>query len=69
MHAIAWGGALMFFFLFSFTDQYASGLYISGVLLLTGLVCTARLICSDHTPFEVWSGLFIGLLAQWVAWQ
>jgi hypothetical protein len=69
MHATALGGALMFFFLFSFTDEYASGLYLSLVLLVTGLVCTARLIGSDHTAFEVWSGLFIGLMAQWIAWQ
>ena len=69
MHAIAMGSALMFFFLFSFTDDYASGLYLSLVLLATGLVCTARLILSAHSTFEIWSGLFIGLLAQFIAWQ
>lgn len=69
MHAIAMGGALMFFFLYSFSDPYASGLYLSLTLLATGLVCTARFLCSDHTPFEIWSGLFVGLAAQWVAWQ
>jgi len=69
MHAIAMGGALMFFFLFSFQDEYASGLYLSLVLLATGLVCTARLINSNHSFFQVWSGLFIGMLAQYIAWQ
>jgi hypothetical protein len=69
MHAIAMGGALMFFFLFSFSDEYASGLYLSLALLATGLVCTARFLCSDHTPFQVYSGLFVGVLSQWVAWQ
>jgi hypothetical protein len=69
MHAIAMGSALMFFFLFTFSDSYASGLYLSIVLLATGLVCTARLIVSDHSAFHVWFGLFIGLLSQWVAWQ
>ncbi|MBS1662226.1 MAG: hypothetical protein JST68_14370 [Bacteroidetes bacterium] len=69
MHAIAMGGALMFFFLFSFTDSYASGLYISVALFLTGLVCTSRLILGAHTNFEIWSGLFVGLLAQYIAWQ
>jgi hypothetical protein len=68
MHATAMGGALMFFFLFSFSDEYASGLYLSVVVLLTGVVCTARLIVSDHTRWDVWSGLFIGMLAQYVAW-
>lgn len=69
MHAIAMGGALMFFFLFSFNDIYASGLYLSVALLLTGLVCTSRLLLSAHSGFEVWSGLFVGLLAQYIAWQ
>lgn len=69
MHAIAMGSALMFFFLFSFTDNYASGLYLSLVLLVTGLVCSARLVLSAHSNFEIWSGLFIGILAQVIAWQ
>jgi hypothetical protein len=69
MHAIAVGGAMMFFFLFSAQDDYASGLYLSVVVLVAGIVCTSRLICSDHTRFQVWSGLFIGILSQWIAWQ
>jgi hypothetical protein len=69
MHAIAMGGALMFFLIFSFHDAYASGLYISVALLATGLVCTSRLILSAHNNFEIWSGLFVGMLAQFVAWQ
>jgi len=69
MHTVAMGGALMFFFLLSFNDEYTSGLYISLVLLVTGLVCTARLLTGAHTLFQIWSGLFVGLLAQWIAWQ
>jgi hypothetical protein len=69
MHAIAVGGLTMFFFLFSFRDAYASGLYLSAALLVTGLVCTSRFLCSDHRPFEIWSGLFTGMVVQWVAWQ
>jgi hypothetical protein len=69
MHAIALGSAAMFFFLFSFTDAYASGLYLSVVLIVTGLVCSARLFLSAHSAFEIWSGLFIGMLAQFIAWQ
>lgn len=69
MHSMAMGGALMFFFLFGFNDQFGSGLYIAIALLLTGLVCTSRLIVSAHNGFEVWSGLFVGILAQFIAWQ
>jgi hypothetical protein len=69
MHAVAMGGALMFFVLFGFHDVYGSGLYIALALLLTGLVCTSRLILSTHSVFEVWSGLLLGLLTQLIAWQ
>ncbi|MBN9385754.1 MAG: hypothetical protein J0H74_33675 [Chitinophagaceae bacterium] len=69
MHGIAMGGAMMFFFLFSFTDSYASGLYISITALAAGLVATARLITGDHKPFEIYSGLIVGMLGQYIAWQ
>lgn len=69
MHAIAMGGALMFFYLFGFHDAFGSGLYIAVALLSTGLVCTSRLILGVHTGFEVWAGLFVGMLTQYIAWQ
>jgi hypothetical protein len=69
MHSIAMGGALMFFYLFGFSDEFGSGQYIAVALLLTGLVCSSRLILSAHSSFEVWIGLFTGMLAQFVAWQ
>jgi hypothetical protein len=69
MHGIALGGAMMFFFLFSFTDNYASGLYLSIAVLAAGLVATARLLTGDHTPFELYSALFIGMLAQYIGWK
>ena len=68
MHTVAIGSALLFFLLFSFSDDYASGLYLSIVLLVTGLVATSRLLVSDHSNFEVWSGLIIGMLAQLLGW-
>lgn len=69
MHAIAMGGAMMFFFIFSFTDNYASGLYVSIAVIAAGLVATARLITGDHKPFDIYSGLIIGMLAQYIAWH
>ena len=69
MHGIAMGGALMFFILFSFHDAYASGLYLALATLATGIVATSRLITGDHTPFEIYIGVFIGMLAQFIAWQ
>ncbi len=69
MHALAVGGLAMFFILFSFADGFSSGLYLSLALLITGIVCTSRLILSAHTFFEIYFGLFIGALAQFIAWQ
>jgi hypothetical protein len=69
MHTIAVGSVLAFFILFSFQDAYASGSYLAVVFLVTGAVCTARFLASDHSPFEIYLGLFVGMLAQVVAWQ
>jgi hypothetical protein len=69
MHAMAVGGLAMFFILFSFTDGFSSGLYLALSLIIAGIVCTSRLIVSDHTPFEIYFGLFVGALAQFIAWQ
>jgi hypothetical protein len=69
MHAIAMGGLLAFFVLLCLSNPYGSGLYLVIVTLIAGAVCTARLIISDHSYFEILSGLGIGVLAQIVAWQ
>jgi hypothetical protein len=69
MHAVAMGGALIFFVLLGFNDAYGSGLYIAVALLAAGLVCSSRLILGAHSGFEVWTGLLAGAVTQWVAWQ
>jgi hypothetical protein len=69
MHTVAMGGLVMFAMLFSLHDTYTSGLYIGAPLLIAGIVCTSRLIVSDHSPFEIYSGFFIGMLAQFIGWQ
>jgi acid phosphatase family membrane protein YuiD len=37
------------------------------VFIIAGLVCTSRLIVSDHTPFEIYTGILIGIIAQFIA--
>jgi hypothetical protein len=69
MHAVAAGGLFLFFLLFSFNDPYGSGLYLSLATLITGLVCTSRFIVSDHSAFDIYTGLVAGALTQWIAWQ
>jgi hypothetical protein len=69
MHGLAAGGMLMFFILFALSDAYGSGLYLSAAVLVCGIICTSRLIASDHTPFELYSGLAVGMLSELISWQ
>jgi hypothetical protein len=55
---------LLFVLLFSLHDNYAYG-YISELFLIAGIVCTSGLLF-PITPFEIYSGLAIGMLAQFV---
>lgn len=68
MHALSMGVIITWFFIFSFTSSINFGPYLSIALFIAGLVCTARLINSDHRPFEVYAGLFLGAFAQIIAW-
>lgn len=68
MHALSMGVIIAWFFVFSFRSSVNFGPYLSIALLVAGIVCTARLINSDHRPFEVYAGLFLGALAQIIAW-
>jgi len=68
MHALGVGAlsGLMLIIVFSGLS-YAIFLPAMIVFIITGLVCTSRLIVSDHTPFDIYSGLLIGIVAQLIA--
>jgi hypothetical protein len=61
MHAMAMGVMMAFVLLLAWNDNLDSGIYISAALFLTGLVCTARLIVSDHSNREIYTGLVLGV--------
>ena len=61
MHAIAAGVMVTFVMLLGFSQDLNFGIIISGSIFLAGAVCTARFIDSDHTPKEIYTGLFIGI--------
>ncbi|MEI9908683.1 MAG: hypothetical protein WDO71_02845 [Bacteroidota bacterium] len=63
MHAIAMGVMAGFMMLMALTQSVSFGLYISVSLFIAGLVCSARFIVSDHSPKEVYAGLFAGIFA------
>ncbi len=67
MHAISMGVMVSFIMLLALAQGSGFGIYISIALLITGLVCTARLIVSDHSQKEIYGGLFIGILSQLIA--
>lgn len=67
MHGIAVGALVTLFIWLSFNPTVSMGIYLAVAIFITGLVCTARLIVSDHSPFEVYAGLFAGIICQLIA--
>lgn len=68
LHAMGVGGAMAAIILFSFHYQVPLGFAISMATLLTGLICTSRFLVSDHTNKEIYTGLFVGIGCQLVAY-
>jgi hypothetical protein len=67
LHTIAVGVMLTFIILLAVAQPLNFGLYISIALLVTGVVCTSRFIVSDHSPAEVYGGLFVGVISMVIA--
>ena len=67
MHAVGMGGWLGFFFVLMISQDTSMHLFLSIVLMLTGLACTSRLILNSHRPFEIYAGLSVGIATQWAA--
>lgn len=68
MHATAVGGMVMFFLLQILSGGETTGQYLAIALLIAGIVCTSRLIVSDHSRTEIYLGFFTGVACQLVAW-
>ena len=70
LHAISAGVMLTLFIIMAFSQELNFGIWLSIALVITGLVCTARFITSDHTAGEVYGGLVVGsasmIIANWV---
>lgn len=77
LHAIGVGGLLgmVVITMLRFSDGYLeiSGFGMSmnavlmAVILICGLVCTARLLLEAHEPIDLYGGFFIGFGTQFVA--
>jgi len=67
MHGIAMGGMFAFFLVLALLGSTPVTIYLTIAILISGMVCTARLIISDHFPFDVYSGFLIGVISQTLA--
>lgn len=60
MHAMSMGVLVMFMAVLGTSQATNYTLYASVAVFIAGLVCTARLIVSDHSNKEIYTGLIIG---------
>lgn len=67
MHAISVGVMTTFLALLAFTDSNSFSLYLSIAVLIAGIVCTSRLIVSDHSQKEIYVGFLVGIISQLAA--
>lgn len=67
MHAMGVGGLLGVFLLVMKSNTMLMTWPLCIALLITGIVCTSRLLISDHTPKEIYGGLAAGILCQYAA--
>ena len=68
LHGLGVGGAAAYMILLSMASMQSMGLVIAATTIVAGLVCTSRLIISDHRPFDIYWGVIIGAVSQYVAY-
>ena len=66
MHAIGMGGLLGLFLVIMQQNTMLMTGPLTVALLIAGLVCTSRMIVSDHRPKEIYAGLLVGLICQFI---
>jgi nitrate reductase NapE component len=64
MHAIGMGGWLGIFYIILKDSQMLMTWPLCFVLLMSGFVCSARLLKGSHKPKDIYSGLLIGIITQ-----
>ncbi|MGC4100691.1 hypothetical protein [Ferruginibacter sp.] len=64
MHAMGMGGLVGIFLIIMLYNTMLMTWPLCIAVLIAGIVCTSRLIVSDHSPKEIYWGLFWGLVCQ-----
>lgn len=67
MHAIGLGGLVGLFLVIAHSNSMLMTWPLAAVLLITGLVCTARLVLGSHDSKDIYAGLLMGVILQVVA--
>jgi hypothetical protein len=67
LHGLGVGGAVGFMILLATITSEPMGMAISITTLIAGIVCTSRLVVSDHHPVEIYAGVTIAVLSQIIA--
>jgi hypothetical protein len=68
MPAMGIAGGWLFIILICFTYSIHLGEDITIATLIAGLVCSSRLVLSEHTNFEVYAGFIVGVICELIAW-
>ena len=68
MHAMGMGGMIGLMLVIILSGQSYALWPLPAAIFLTGLVCTARLIITDHTREEILTGLLVGIGTQIFSW-
>jgi hypothetical protein len=67
MHALGVGGILGLFIIIVRQNTMLMTVPFSVALFIAGLVCSSRMIVSDHHPREIYMGIFVGIACQLAA--
>jgi hypothetical protein len=64
LHMIAWGGVIGTLFGFAVRFHYNLTYVLFLLIVLTGVIATARLRLNAHSPFQVYLGFLIGAIGM-----
>jgi hypothetical protein len=68
MHALGCGGMLGLMIVVLNTNPASPfTLPLMTAIFITGIVCTSRLIVSNHTQKDIYTGLFFGFICQLIS--
>ena len=67
MHAISMGGLIGFFLVIAISDSMLMTWPLALALLITGFVCTSRLLLRSHEQKDIYLGLLAGAITQFAA--